>query len=339
MVNKNYTIEMISEEVVGVSPIMLENTGVNELLSTKGKVKVNILALGDVGTNVLMGLKLMGGDVISEIGIFDLNQNQLKRLEMEFNQMNYPLPELAPSMPTVKILEEDELSDCDVFIFCATKGVPELGTSGDVRMMQLEANLGLVTAIGEKLKKRNYNGLICVVSDPVDQLCMGMLKASGVSPGQVRGFGLGVMAARARYFANRDERFTSYLTEGRAFGPHGEDLVIANSLVNYDDEISRELTALTVKANLKVRELGYKPFLAPAISSAAISILLTLRGEWNYGSCFVGEFEKQEGEEPVVKGAYLGMLSRFTTAGVQWEDVNLPEELYNRIKKSYQRLI
>ena len=160
MVNKNYTIEMLSQEVLGVSPMTLENTGVNELLSTKDKVRVNMLALGDVGTNVLMGLKLMGGDVISEIGIFDLNQKQLQRLEMEFNQMNYPLPELAPSMPTVKILEEDELSDCDVFIFCATKGVPELGTSGDVRMMQLEANLGLVTAIGEKLRKRNYNGLI-----------------------------------------------------------------------------------------------------------------------------------------------------------------------------------
>ena len=34
-----------------------------------GKKRVNILAIGDVGSTLLMGLKLLGGDVISRIGI------------------------------------------------------------------------------------------------------------------------------------------------------------------------------------------------------------------------------------------------------------------------------
>ena len=46
-----------------------------ELLSPlprKKKVRVNLLGLGDVGATLLMGLRLLGGDVISSIGICDL---------------------------------------------------------------------------------------------------------------------------------------------------------------------------------------------------------------------------------------------------------------------------
>lgn len=338
----NKRIAQLTEELIGTKPIALEKTGIESFLSTGNKLKVNLIALGDVGTNVLLGLKLLGGDVIEEIGIFDLNSAQLERLEMEFNQMSYPPAKDAEpkAMPTIKIIKEEELPLCNLLIFCATKGVPQIGATGDMRMMQLEANLGLVKNIGSKIKVHNeshrdnpelcFDGMIAVVSDPVDQLCMGMLEATGLKPGQIRGFGLGVMAARARYYATRDARFSSYLSEGRAFGPHGKDLIIANSIENYRDDLSRELTGLTVEANMKVRDLGFKPFLAPAISSAALSILGTLRGEWNYGSLYLGDGDK---------GAFLGILSRITLRGVQYEDLDLPEELYERIKVSYSNLM
>ena len=58
--------------------------------------------------------------------------------------------------------------------------------------------------------------MFCVVSDPVDPLCRAALLEGGLSAGQIRGFGLGVMDARARYYAARDARFAAYLTEGRA---------------------------------------------------------------------------------------------------------------------------
>ena len=335
-------ISELTKDLLGTEPVILEKTGLNGLLSTNKKLKVNLIALGDVGTNVLLGLKLLGGDLIEEVGIFDLNKAQLERLEMEFNQMHYPPAKDGPmkTMPRIKIIEEEEIPLCDLIIFCATKGVPQIGASGDMRMMQLEANLGLVFQIGSKIKAHNdanmdnpeayFDGMIAVVSDPVDQLCKGMLKATGLQPGQIRGFGLGVMAARARYYAGKDEKFSSYLTEGRGFGPHGQDLVIANSIENYDDALSRELTKLTVEANMRVRDLGFKPFLAPAISSAALSILATLRGEWNYGSVYFGSEEE---------GAYLGILSRLTEEGVEYEDLELPEELYQRIKTAYGNLL
>ena len=61
----------------------------------------------------------------------------------------------------------------------------------------------------------------------------------GLAPEQVKGYGLGVMNARALFYADKNEAMANYKTEGRAYGPHGEDLVLANSFMKYDDEVSR----------------------------------------------------------------------------------------------------
>lgn len=83
------------------------------------KLRVHIAALGDVGATTLMGLKLLGGDVIETIGIIDLDENRMKRYEAECNQICYPWA--YDVLPKVVFLKEDELFDCDVFIFVQPK--------------------------------------------------------------------------------------------------------------------------------------------------------------------------------------------------------------------------
>ena len=322
---------------------------INELLSAIGtgsavhlngrpispgqKHRINILALGDVGITMLMGLRLLGGDVISEIGICDIRREACERLERDINQIRYPSGANAPFLPPVKIVDENELFDTDVLVFCASRGVPSLGRESepgiDVRMVQLDANRDIISHYAELAKKACFNGLFAVVSDPVDNLCAAFLDASGLEPAQIRGYGLGVMNARAAYYAEKDPRFSMYESEGRAFGPHGKDLVIANSIRNYDDNLSRELTSLATGANIEIRELGFKPYIAPALSSAAISIILTLHGEWNYGSVYLGDR---------LNGAFLGIRSRFKNECWEYEDIELPDELFDRIKEAYMRL-
>ena len=51
-----------------------------------GKKRVNILAIGDVGSTLLTGLKLLGGDVIDSIGICDLSDQITARWEFEMGQ-------------------------------------------------------------------------------------------------------------------------------------------------------------------------------------------------------------------------------------------------------------
>ena len=196
------------------------------------KVRVNLLALGDVGSTLLMGLRLMGGDVISSIGICDLREGVAQRWEFELNQIQLPGP--YDALPPVEIVSPEQLFDGDVFLFCASRFVPDTAVkTGDVRMAQYRLNRELAALYAQKARQARYRGLFCVVSDPVDPLCRAVLTESNRAPSgemdyqglfshQVRGFGLGVMNARAAYYARKDPRFASFLTEGRSFGPHGD---------------------------------------------------------------------------------------------------------------------
>lgn len=292
-------------------------------VSRPEKVRVNLLALGDVGSTLLLGLRLMGGDVISSIGICDLREGVARRWEFELNQIQSPD---AAFLPPVDIIAPEQLFDGDVFLFCASRMVPDTSvTSGDVRMAQYGLNRELAAIYARMAREKGYRGLFCVVSDPVDPLCRAAMRESGLAPAQVRGFGLGVMHARALYYARRDGRFASYLTEGRAFGPHGEDLVLANSVAHYDDALSRELTDKVAHANLEMRRLGYKPYVAPALSSGALSLLALLRGQWHYSSVYDGQ-------------VFMGCRNRLTPAGIETEALTLPPALQKRLDETRAKL-
>lgn len=296
--------------------------------------RVHLLALGDVGSTLALGLRLLGGDVISTLGICDLRENVPQRWEFELNQIAAPGD---VRFPPVEIVPPERIMDCDVFLFCASRFVPDTAVkSGDVRMAQYELNRPLVASYARMAREQNFRGMFCVVSDPVDPLCRAALLESnrdadgspdgrGLSAGQIRGFGLGVMDARARYYAARDPRFAFYLTEGRAFGPHGEGLVIANSIAHYDDALSRELTEKTKHANLDMRALGYKPYAAPALSSGALSLLACLRGEWHHSSV-------------CLDGIYFGIRNRLTPQGIEAERLPLPEPLLARLREAIASL-
>ena len=301
-----------------------------------GKKRVNILAIGDVGSTLLTGLKLLGGDVISSIGICDLSDQITARWEFEMGQIS--LPWSYDVFPEVEVVSPEKLFDCDMFVFVASKGIPPVGSQvKDVRMAQFEANAGIVKHYAKMAREKGFKGLWCAVSDPVDPLAKtaylesnkdenGVWDGRGLRPEQVQGFGLGVMNARAAYFAKRDPRLASFLTEGRSFGPHGTGLFIANSVEHYDEALSRELTQLTVTANLKMREIGFKPYVAPALSSGALSLLLTLRGEWHCGSVFLD-------------GVYMGVKNRYTPAGVETELLpHIPDQLFGHIREAAEHL-
>ena len=300
------------------------------------KKRVNILAIGDVGSTLLTGLKLLGGDVISSIGICDLSDQITARWEFEMGQISLPWDYGA--FPEVEVISLEKLFDCDVFVFVASRGIPPVGSQvKDVRMAQFENNAAIVKQYARMARAADFQGLWCAVSDPVDPLAKtayvesnrdenGVWDGKGLRPEQIQGFGLGVMNARAAYFAKRDPRLASFLTEGRSFGPHGTGLFIANSIDHYDEEVSRELTHRTVTANLVMREIGFKPYVAPALSSGALSILLTLRGAWHCGSVFLD-------------GVFMGVKNRYTPAGVETELLpRIPDPLFGHIREAAEHL-
>ncbi len=297
------------------------------------RLRVNLVGLGNVGGTTALGLKLLGTD-LEEIGIYDRDENQCLRYEAELNQV-LPVFEDEP-LPLIRIVTEDELFRCDALLFTAARAVPEVGaeSGGDVRMMQYEANRELLHGYAKRARESGFSGLFCQISDPVDQLSRavflmsntneaGEFDGAGLLPEQVRGFGLGVMHARAEYCARCDGIHTQQL---RVYGPHGNGLVIANAPdEGYDSAISRQLTHQAETANLFVRSLGFKPYLAPGLSSAAVSVLRTLRGDWHDGAVPLG-------------GAYFGCRAKLGTSGPEIRREHLHPELMQRISESYRRL-
>lgn len=298
----------------------------------KENPRVHIVGLGDVGGTVLTGLVLLG-ERLEEIGVYDPDAVKCARYEAELNQI-LSLRDGA-QMPHVRVLEESELFKCDVLVFTATRGVPPVGEeTGDVRMAQYRRNRDMLKSYARRARESGFCGLFAVVSDPVDALCRAVFRMSnqnergefdgnGLLPEQVRGFGLGVMRARALYYAKKEGIDASELC---AYGPHGSGLIIANAPnERYDEALSLRLTKLAEEANLRLREIGVKPYIAPGLSSAAVSILRALDGDWHDAAVPLG-------------GAYFGCRARLGANGPEVLRQPLNKALLMRITSSWGRL-
>ena len=99
----------------------------------------------------------------------------------------------------------------------------------------------------------------------------------------------------------------------------------ANSIEHYDDALSRELTERVVQANLEMRRLGVKPYVAPALSSGALSLLACLRGQWHCSSTYLD-------------GVFMGARNRLLPTGTEPERLPLPEALQERLRDTMERL-
>ncbi len=319
----------------GVSVINTEYPDWQQLLEAKhpDSWRINLAGLGDVGGSLLVGLRLLGGHSIDSIGIYDRDENKLHRWEYEINQINDFQQSRRPSVFPVAY---EDIFNCDMFVFCIAARVPAIGEEAtDVRMAQFEANAKIISEYAALAAEKGFRGIFAVVSDPVDLLCKaalvagneGSLKASGrgLSPEQIRGYGLGVMNARALYYAEKSTDLIHYKADGRAYGPHGEGLVIADSITNYNEEKSLILTERARAANLEVRKAGFKPYIAPALSSGALSILSTIRGEWHYSATYMGV-------------VYMGAKNRLLPTGTEVEALQLPHQLIDRLNTTYDNL-
>ena len=184
------------------------------------------MGLGDVGGTVLQGLVLLGRD-LTGIGIYDPNEAQCRRYCLEMNQV---LPEHAGGwVPPVETVPLARLFDCDALLFTASLGVPPVGAQvGDVRMIQYKRNRDMLQGYARMARETGFTGLFAQISDPVDYLCQsvflasnrdedGRFDAAGLLPEQIQGYGLGVMRARAQYYACL--LYTSQLCR-RIPGPH-----------------------------------------------------------------------------------------------------------------------
>ncbi len=272
----------------------------------KPPYRLAIIGLGDVGRTLAVGLKLLAPAVLSEIGIYDLDTSRVAALEMELNQI---YDGDINDIPAV-IKDDKTLFDSDVVVFTASKSVPTVGANiADVRLHQLKGNAIILESYIEQAVACHYNGMFCIMSDPVDLLCKVALEKARaldsklLTPVKIRGFGLGVMYARARYYAG-DMQLSYFDSQAMVFGPHGTGLVVVDNYSDVNLAVSKVLAEKAVKANLEVRGHGQKPYIAPALSSGALSIIAMLEGRWQHSAVY---FDR----------VFCGVKNRMTTRGIE----------------------
>ncbi len=273
-------------------------------------VRIGIIGAGDVGRNLLLGLRLLGKDCLSELSFWEKNPFQAERVLHEVGVIRSVIDPLVP------LYFEEDLSSNDIVVYAASGGVPPLGEEkqADVRLMQFGTNADILTHWVTTLESEGFNGLYFILSDPVDFLCQFAVESLGVSAERVIGFGQGVMYARAAFYGGEQVHI---------YGPHGAGLWVANDPLHYDPILSQELTKKTRVENIYIREIGFKPFIGPAFSSGALSMLSYIRSETHYASHFLG-------------GIYWG--EQYSPKDGYWhiEPIN-DDRLFTDILKTYER--
>jgi hypothetical protein len=263
-----------------------------------GPVRLGICGLGRVGGTAAAVLAAMPTrrSGVGEILLQDADQANEERWAIELSAV--ATWRGSEELPVVRrVAAERMFEECDVFLFAAASAVPPIGSSGDVRMVQLEPNRKALGACLALARQASFTGLFLVASDPVECIAQaafhdsnsgpdGAFTGDGLAPERVAGLALGVMWARALAEA-RDRGWSGVARRGGVFGPHTTDVEVFDDLLHPDPEHSAALTRAARHGNFLVRETGHLPYVGPAVSSLALTIPRLLAGREVLASVFL----------------------------------------------------
>lgn len=263
---------------------------------------VGISGLGRVGG--LAASALAAADAsrtgIGTLLLHDCDQANLDRMVLELSTVaswrgQVPLPRVqAAALPEM-------MRRCDAFLFAAARAVPPLGTPGDVRLPQYAPNREALAPVLKAAVQEGYAGVFLLVSDPVELLAQtafhdsnapdGAFQGLGLAPERVGGLALGVMWGRALAEARARGQEERVARAGAAYGPHSTEVLAFDDPAAPDAALSEAMTQAARRGNYRVRDLGFLPFIGPALSSLVLSLPALLAGtEVLASSCVDGVY-------------------------------------------------
>ena len=259
---------------------------------------VGISGLGRVGG---LAASALAAASAAETGIgtlllHDCDGDNLERMARELATVaswkgGVPLPEVkAATLP-------DMMRRCDAFLFAAASAVPPLGAEGDVRLPQFEPNRAALKGALDAAAGAAYTGLFLMVSDPVELLAQtafhdsnapaGAFLGTGLAPERVAGLALGVMWGRALAQARAAGQGERVARRGVPYGPHSQEVLVFDDPEAPDPELSRVMTEAARSGNYRIRDLGFLPFIGPALSSIVLTLPDLLAGREVLASSYV----------------------------------------------------
>lgn len=183
--------------------------------------KAAIIGCGFVGSAT--AFCLMQSGLFSELVLLDANK---EKAEGEAKDIVHGIPFVGQ----MKIYagEYDDIMDAAVIII--TAGANQ--KPDETRLDLVHKNVGIYKSIMPEIAKRNYQGILLIVSNPVDILTYTAHKLSGISENRIIGSGTVLDTARLKYQLGEHLNVDSRSVHTFIIGEHGDSEIAAWSSAN-----------------------------------------------------------------------------------------------------------
>lgn len=173
--------------------------------------KAAVIGCGFVGSSSAFSLISKG--LFSELVLIDANK---EKAEGEAMDLSHGRPYVAP----MKIYagDYDDIADCGLIII--TAGANQ--KPGETRLDLVNKNVSIFKSIIPEITKRNFEGILMIVANPVDILTYVALKLSGYPKERVFGSGTVLDSARFRYLLGEHLHVDSKSVHAVIIGEHGD---------------------------------------------------------------------------------------------------------------------
>lgn len=183
--------------------------------------KCAIIGCGFVGASCAFSLVQRG--LFSELVLIDANR---EKAEGEAMDLSHGLPFARPM--DIYSGSYDDIADCGLII--VTAGANQ--KPGETRLDLVKKNVGIYKSIIPEIKERKCEGILLIVSNPVDILTYTALKLSGFPANRVIGSGTVLDTARLKYLVGQHLDVDSRSVHAYIIGEHGDSELAVWSSAN-----------------------------------------------------------------------------------------------------------
>ncbi|HJA94744.1 MAG TPA: L-lactate dehydrogenase [Candidatus Eisenbergiella merdipullorum] len=183
--------------------------------------KAAIIGCGFVGS--ASAFSLMQSGLFSELVLIDANQDKAEGEALD----------IAHGIPFARQMKiyaggYDDIMDAAVII--VTAGANQ--KPDETRLDLVHKNVGIFKSIIPEIAKREYQGILLIVSNPVDVLTYTALKLSGMPENRVIGSGTVLDTARLKYLLGEHLSVDSRSVHAFIIGEHGDSEIAVFSSAN-----------------------------------------------------------------------------------------------------------
>ena len=213
--------------------------------------RVGIVGMGWVGTSVAISTLVAG--IADELLIHDIKPSiaEGEAMDLMHGEAFYPRCK-------VRVASIAEMHDADVIVVAAGRG----GAVGESRLNLLQENRQVMTAIGRQLT--DFQGIVLVVSNPVDAMTQVMTEVSGLPVARVFGTGASLDTARLHQQLGVLLQLSDRSIHAYVVGEHGDSQVILWSSARIGAVPLREWPGWTA---------GEEERIAAAVRTAAAEVI------------------------------------------------------------------